>query len=160
MTESTTATAHQQTRNKLKAIGRELPSVSAPGASYVPASRVGNIVYTSGQLPLRDGTLAAAGKVGAEISPEEAADLAALCVLNALAAAGIHGNLDKARIIKVVGFVASTPGFNGQPVVINGASNLLVDVFGDNGQHARSAIGVAELPLNAPVEVELVVEFS
>ncbi len=161
MTESTTATiAHERTRETLKSLGYELPAVPSSVASYAPSVKVGNIVHTSGQLPLRNGALAASGKVGAEVSAAEAADLAAICVLNALAAAGLHGDLDTARIIKAVGFVASAPGFNGQPVVVNGASDLLLAVFGDNGQHARSAVGVAELPLNAPVEVELIVEFS
>jgi enamine deaminase RidA (YjgF/YER057c/UK114 family) len=107
------------------------------------------------ELPAVPGAVA-----GAQVPADKAAELAVTCVLNALAAAGTHGDLDNARILKVVGFVASAPGFNGQPAVINGASNLLLQVFGDNGQHARSAVGVAELPLDAPVEVELIVEFS
>jgi enamine deaminase RidA (YjgF/YER057c/UK114 family) len=162
MTQSTeTATrTHHKTRQRLAELGLELPDVAAAVASYVPAVRTGNTVYTSGQLPLRDGALAVTGKVGAQVPADEAAELAVICVLNALAAAGAHGDLDTARILKVVGFVASAPGFNGQPSVINGASNLLLQVFGDNGQHARSAVGVAELPLEAPVEVELIVEFS
>lgn len=137
---NTAARTHHKTRQRLAELGLELPDVAAAVASYVPAVRTGNTVYTSGQ--------------------DEAGELAVTCVLNALAAAGAHGDLDTARILKVVGFVASTPGFNAQPSVLNGASNLLLQVFGDNGQHARSAVGVAELPLDAPVEVELIVEFS
>lgn len=158
-TETPTRT-HPKTRQRLAELGLEIPAVPGAVASYIPAVRTGNTVYTSGQLPLRDGSLAATGKVGAQVPADKAAELAVTCVLNALAAAGTHGDLDNARILKVVGFVASAPGFNGQPAVINGASNLLLQVFGDNGQHARSAVGVAELPLDAPVEVELIVEFS
>lgn len=157
---STATPAHQTTTQKLEAMGLALPEPITPVGSYVPAIRVGNLVYTSGQLPLENGALAGTGKVGGEVSAERASELAALCALNALAAAGAHGDLDRARIIKAVGFVASAEGFNGQPAVINGASDLLVKIFGDNGKHARSAVGVAELPLNAPVEVELVIEFS
>jgi enamine deaminase RidA (YjgF/YER057c/UK114 family) len=128
-------------------------------ASYVPAVRTGNLVYTSGQLPIAGGELAGTGKVGGEISPEEGKALARICALNALAAVGSVVDIDAvARVVKVVGFVASAPGFNGQPSVVNGASDLLAEVFGDNGVHARSAIGVSELPLDAPVEVELIVE--
>lgn len=162
MTQSTETPirTHTKTRQRLAELGLELPAVPGAVASYVPAVKTGNTVYTSGQLPLREGSLAASGKVGAQVSAEEAAELAVTCVLNALAAAGTQGDLDNARILKVVGFVASAQGFNGQPAVINGASNLLLQIFGDNGQHARSAVGVAELPLDAPVEVELIVEFS
>jgi enamine deaminase RidA (YjgF/YER057c/UK114 family) len=156
---NTAIRTHHQTRRRLAMLGLELPEVVAAVASYIPAVRTGNTVYTSGQLPLRNGALATTGKVGAQVPADEAADLAVACVLNALAAAGTHGDLDTARILKVVGFVASAPGFNGQPFVINAVSNLLVQVFGDDGQHARSAVGVAELPLDAPVEVELIVEF-
>ncbi|MGX5716821.1 RidA family protein [Arthrobacter sp. MAHUQ-56] len=159
MSQTTEQTVHPKTRQRLLELGLELPAAPAPVASYVPATRVGNTVYTSGQLPLEHGVLAATGKVGAEVTAEEAADLAAACVLNALAAAGTLGDLDGARIIKAVGFVASAPGFSGQPAVVNGASDLLLKVFGDRGEHARSAVGVAELPLNAPVEVELIIEF-
>jgi enamine deaminase RidA (YjgF/YER057c/UK114 family) len=128
-------------------------------ASYVPAVRTGNLVYTSGQLPIEGGKLAGTGKVGGEISPEEGKALARICALNALAAVGSVVDIDAvARVVKVVGFVASAPGFNGQPSVVNGASDLLAEVFGDNGVHARSAVGVSELPLDAPVEVELIVE--
>lgn len=155
-TETATRT-HHKTRQRLAELGLELPDLTGAVASYVPAVRTGTSVYTSGQLPLRDGSVTATGKVGAQVPADEAAELAVTCVLNALAAAGTHGDLDTVRILKVVGFVASAPGFNGQPSVINGASNLLLRVFGDNG---RSAVGVAELPLDAPVEVELIVEFS
>jgi enamine deaminase RidA (YjgF/YER057c/UK114 family) len=144
---------------RLGQLGVTLPQVVAPLASYVPAVRTGNLVYTSGQLPIEGGKLARTGKVGAEISPEEGKALARICALNALAAVGSVVGIDTVtRVVKVVGFVASAPGFNGQPSVVNGASELLAEVFGDNGAHARSAVGVAELPLDAPVEVELIVE--
>jgi enamine deaminase RidA (YjgF/YER057c/UK114 family) len=146
--------------DRLAGLGRTLPGVAAPVAAYVPAVRSGDYVFTSGQLPIVDGSLAATGKVGAEVSAEDAKQLAATCVLNALAAIKAEiGDLDRVRrIVKVVGFVASTPDFTGQPGVVNGASELLGEVFGDKGVHARSAVGVAVLPLDAPVEVELIVE--
>ena len=144
---------------RLGQLGVALPEVAAPLASYVPAVRTGNLVYTSGQLPVEGGKLAGTGKVGGDISPEQGKALARICALNALAAVESVVDIDAVtRVVKVVGFVASTPGFNGQPSVINGASDLLAEVFGDNGAHARSAVGVSELPLNAPVEVELIVE--
>lgn len=144
---------------KLEQLGLALPTVVAPLANYVPAVRTGAFVYTSGQLPVVDGALAATGKVGAEVSPEQAVELARTCALNALAAVdGLVGIDAVVRVIKVVGFVASAPGFNGQPAVINGASDVLGEIFGDSGVHARSAVGVSELPLDAPVEVELIVE--
>ena len=144
---------------RLGQLGVTLPQVVAPLASYVPAVRTGNLVYTSGQLPVEGGKLARTGKVGAEISPEEGKALARICALNALAAVGSLVGIDAVtRVVKVVGFVASAPGFNGQPSVVNGASDLLTEVFGDSGAHARSAVGVSELPLDAPVEVELIVE--
>ena len=145
---------------QLAALGLTLPPVTAPLAAYVPAVRTGSYVYVSGQLPVVDGKLPATGKVGAEVSPADAAGLARICVLNAIAAAAAAaGGLDRIRrIVKVVGFVASAPGFNGQPLVVNGASELLIAVFGEEGRHARSAVGVAELPLDAPVEVELIAE--
>jgi enamine deaminase RidA (YjgF/YER057c/UK114 family) len=145
---------------RLAELGLTLPPVVAPVAAYVPAVRTGAFVYTSGQLPMVDGKLPATGKVGAEVSGTDAADLARTCALNALAAAAsAAGGLDAiARIVKVTGFVASAPGFGGQPQVVNGASELLLEVFGEDGRHARSAVGVAELPLNAPVEVELIAE--
>jgi enamine deaminase RidA (YjgF/YER057c/UK114 family) len=146
---------------RLAELGVELPAVVAPLAAYVPAVRTGNLVYTSGQLPMIDGALPQAGKVGAEVTAEEAKDLARTCALNALAAVHSLVGVDSVvRVVKVVGFVASAPGFNGQPGVVNGASELLGDVFGDVGVHARSAVGVSELPLNAPVEVELIVEVA
>ena len=146
-------------RARLGQLGVVLPEVLAPLASYVPAVRTGNLVYTSGQLPIEGGKLAGTGKVGGEISPEKGKALARICALNALAAVGSVVDIDAvARVVKVIGFVASAPGFNGQPSVVNGASELLAEVFGDNGVHARSAVGVAELPLDAPVEVELIVE--
>jgi len=145
---------------RLAALGLTLPPVTAPVAAYVPAVQTGSYIYVSGQVPVADGKVAATGKVGAEVSTEDAAGLARICALNALAAAAnVAGGLDNiGRIVKVVGFVASAPGFNGQPQVINGASELLIEVLGEDGRHARSAIGVAELPLNVPVEVELIAE--
>ena len=145
---------------RLAALGLTLPPVAAPVAAYVPAVRTGGFVYTSGQLPTVDGKLPAVGKVGAEVSAADAAGMARTCALNALAAAAsAAGGLDAiGRIVKVTGFVASAPGFSGQPQVVNGASELLIEVFGQDGRHARSAVGVAELPLNAPVEVELIAE--
>ena len=149
------------TSERLAELGIELPAVVAPLAAYVPAVRTGNLVYTSGQLPMVAGKLPQAGKVGAEVTAEEAKDLARTCALNALAAVHSLVGVDSVvRVVKVVGFVASAPGFNGQPVVVNGASEILGDVFGDAGVHARSAVGVSELPLNAPVEVELIVEVA
>jgi enamine deaminase RidA (YjgF/YER057c/UK114 family) len=146
--------------DRLAELGLTLPEVAAPVAAYVPAVRNGNLVWTSGQLPLVDGKLLAAGKVGADVDPDAAKELARTCALNALAAvASVVGDLDAVqRVVKVVGFVASDPSFTGQPGVVNGASELLGDVFGDAGRHARSAVGVAALPLDAPVEVEVVVE--
>jgi enamine deaminase RidA (YjgF/YER057c/UK114 family) len=144
---------------KLAELGIELPGVVAPLAAYVPAVRTGNLVYTSGQLPMVAGELVMTGKVGGDVSPEDAKALARVCALNALAA--VHSLVDidaVTRVVKVVGFVASAPGFHGQPGVINGASTLFGEVFGDAGAHARSAVGVSELPLNSPVEVELIVE--
>lgn len=145
---------------RLAALGLTLPSVAVPVAAYVPAVRTGGFVYTSGQLPTVDGKLPAVGKVGAEVSAADAAGMARTCALNALAAAAsAAGGLDAiGRIVKITGFVASAPGFSGQPQVVNGASELLIEVFGQDGRHARSAVGVAELPLNAPVEVELIAE--
>ncbi|OPX07628.1 RidA family protein [Mycobacterium sp. AT1] len=146
---------------RLAELGIELPAVVAPLAAYVPAVRTGNLVYTSGQLPMIDGKLPQSGKVGAEVTAEEAKGLARTCALNALAAVHSLVGVDSVvRVVKVVGFVASAPGFNGQPGVVNGASELFGDVFGDAGVHARSAVGVSELPLNAPVEVELIVEVA
>jgi enamine deaminase RidA (YjgF/YER057c/UK114 family) len=144
---------------RLAELGVDLPVAVKPLGSYVPAVRSGNLVYTSGQLPMQDGKLVQAGKVGVDVAPEQGKELARICVLNALAAIHSLVGIDSVtQVVKVVGFVASGPGFNGQPGVVNGASDLLADVFGDRGVHARSAVGVAELPLDAPVEVELVVE--
>jgi enamine deaminase RidA (YjgF/YER057c/UK114 family) len=145
---------------RLAALGLTLPPVAAPVAAYVPAVRTGGYVYTSGQLPTVDGKLPAVGKVGDEVSAQDAAGMARTCALNALAAAAsaAGGLAAIRRIVKVTGFVASAPGFGGQAQVINGASELLIEVLGEDGKHARSAIGVAELPLNAPVEVELIAE--
>ena len=142
---------------QLTALGLRLPAVPAPLAAYVPAVRSGDLVFTSGQLPFVDGALPAVGKVGAEVSPEQAQDLARFAGLNALAAVHALVGLDSVvAVVKVVGFVASAPGFTGQPSVVNGASELLGQVFGDAGRHARSAVGVAAPPLGAPVEVEVV----
>ena len=146
---------------RLAEAGFEVPEVAAPVAAYVPATEHAGLVYTSGQLPMVSGELAAAGVVGegvGTVTAERAAELAQICAVNALAAArSVVGDLDRIeRVVKVVGFVASEPGFTGQPAVINGASNLMATAFGDAGQHARSAVGVAALPLGAPVEVEVV----
>jgi enamine deaminase RidA (YjgF/YER057c/UK114 family) len=146
---------------RLAELGIELPAVVAPVAAYVPATRTGNLVYTSGQLPMVAGALPQAGKVGGAVSAEDAKALARICGLNALAAVDSLVGIDSVtRVVKVVGFVASAPGFNGQPGVVNGASELFGEVFGDAGAHARSAVGVAELPLDAPVEVEIIVEVA
>ena len=150
---------------RLAELGITLPDVAAPVAVYVPAVRTGQYVYTSGQLPFVEGALPEAGKVGVGeglVSPEAAAGYARQCALNALAAVkALVGSLDDvARVVKVVGFVASDPAFTGQPGVINGASTVLGEIFGDAGVHARSAVGVAVLPLDSPVEVEIVVELK
>jgi enamine deaminase RidA (YjgF/YER057c/UK114 family) len=147
---------------RLVELGLTLPGVVAPLASYVPAVRSGNHVWTSGQLPMVEGAMSVTGKVGAEVEPEQATELARTCALNALAAIKAElGELSAVRrVVKVVGFVASAPDFTGQPGVVNGASELLGEVFGDAGRHARSAVGVAVLPLDAPVEVEVVVEVA
>lgn len=147
---------------RLAELGLTLPPVAAPQAAYVPAVVSGGFIYVSGQLPTVDGKLLATGKVGGEVSAAEGASLARVCALNALAAAasvaGPDGLDGIARVVKVVGFVNSAPGFHAQPQVVNGASELLLDVFGENGKHARSAVGMAELPLDTPVEVELIAE--
>jgi enamine deaminase RidA (YjgF/YER057c/UK114 family) len=148
--------------DRLAELGLTLPAVAKPVAAYVPAVVTGNLVYTAGQLPMLDGALIATGKFGAELTAEQGAALAQQCALNALAAVeSVIGSLDRVtRIVKVVAFVASTPDFTGQPAVANGASLILGEIFGDAGIHARSAVGAPSLPLNAPVEVELVVEFA
>ena len=147
---------------RLERLGLSVPDVVTPVATYVPAVRTGNHVYTAGQLPMRDGQLTLTGKVGAEVSAEDGFDCAQLCALNGLAAvASVVGDLSRVvRVVKLVVFVASAADFTGQPGVANGASDLVGEVFGDAGQHARSAVGVAVLPLDAPVEVEMVVEVS
>lgn len=147
---------------RLAELGLSIPQLAKPLAAYVPAVISGHQVFTAGQLPFVNGALPATGKVGAEVSAEDAAGYAALCVLNALAAVqSVIGSLDRVtRIVKMTGFVASAPEFTGQPAVLNGASDLLGKIFGEIGQHARSAVGVAVLPLDAPVEVELLVEFA
>jgi enamine deaminase RidA (YjgF/YER057c/UK114 family) len=145
---------------RLADLGLSVPAVAAPVAAYIPAVRSGHHVFTSGQLPMRDGQLMLTGKVGGEVSQEEAVECARQCALNALAAVRAEvGELSAVkRIVKVVAFVASTPDFTGQPLVANGVSELLGEVFGEAGRHARSAVGVPVLPLDAPVEVELIVE--
>jgi enamine deaminase RidA (YjgF/YER057c/UK114 family) len=149
-----------QIEQRIIDLGFVLPETAKPLAAYTPAVQSGNLVFTSGQLPMIEGSLAETGKVGASVSPERAKQLATVCALNALAAVKtVIGDLDKIkRIVKVVGFVSSVPEFSGQPAVVNGASEFLGDVFGDKGIHARSAVGVAVLPLDAPVEIELIVE--
>jgi enamine deaminase RidA (YjgF/YER057c/UK114 family) len=148
--------------DRIAELGLTIPPVATPAGAYVPAIVSGNLVFTAGQLPTVDGALPETGKVGGGVSPEAAKEFAATCVLNGLAAAkGVLGSLDRiTRVVKVVGFVASDPSFSGQPGVINGASELLGEIFGDAGKHARSAVGVAVLPLDAPVEIEFVFEFE
>jgi enamine deaminase RidA (YjgF/YER057c/UK114 family) len=156
---SAPASEPQSWQARLAELGIRLPPVSAPVASYVPALRSGSLVFTSGQLPFVDGGLRRTGKVGGSVDVEDAAADAKVCALNGLAAIDDLVGLDSiVRIVKVVGYVASAEGFSAQPRVVNGASELLGKIFGPAGQHARSAVGVAELPLNAPVEVELTVE--
>lgn len=146
---------------RLAELGITLPAVAAPAGAYIPARRTGSLVFTAGQVPFVDGKLPATGKVGAEVDAAAAYQLARICALNALAAIDAEVGLDAVTgIVKVVGFVASAPGFGGQPGVVNGASDVLGEVFGEAGKHARSAVGVAELPLDAPVEVELIVEVA
>jgi enamine deaminase RidA (YjgF/YER057c/UK114 family) len=146
---------------KLAELGIELPAVPAPAGADVPAVRTGSLVYTAGQVPFVDGKIAATGKVGGEVSLEQGKALARVCALNALAAVHSLVGVDAVvRVVKVVGFVASAEGFTDQPEVLNGASELFGEVFGDAGQHVRSAVGVAELPRGVPVEVELIVEVA
>jgi len=149
-----------QIEQRIIDLGFVLPETAKPLAAYIPAVQSGNLVFTSGQLPMIAGSLAETGKVGGSVSPERAKELATVCALNALAAVKtVIGDLDKIkRIVKVVGFVSSVPEFSGQPAVVNGASEFLGEVFGEKGIHARSAVGVAVLPLDAPVEIELIVE--
>ena len=160
-----TGAAAERASQRLAALGLTLPPVAAPVAAYVPAVRTGSYIYVSGQLPLVDGKLQATGKVGASVSVEEAAALARICALNGLAAAaGAVGGPDGldaiARLVKVTCFVASDPSFTGQAQVANGASEFLIEVLGEAGRHARSAVGMAVLPLDTPVEVELIAEVA
>lgn len=147
---------------RISDLGITLPKVATPAGAYVPAVVSGNLVFTAGQIPLVDGKLVATGKVGKDLSADQAKEIARICALNAVAAIkSVIGDLDRVtKVVKVVGFVSSTPDFTAQPSVVNGASELLEQIFGDKGIHARSAVGVAVLPLDAPVEVELVVEFN
>ena len=149
-------------QSKLAELGLTLPQAAAPVAAYVPAVRTGNLVFTAGQLPLVDGKIPFVGKVGSDVTPEQAKDMAQICALNALAAISLVADIDQIeKIVRVGGFVNGIPGFVAIPAVINGASELLIKLFGEvNGKHARTAIGVAELPLNAPVEVEMVVQLK
>ena len=149
-------------KEKLAELGLTLPVAAAPVAAYVPAVKTGNLVFTAGQLPIVDGKVVVTGKVGAEVTPEQAKDMAQICALNALAAISLVADIDQIeRIIRVGGFVNGVPGFVAIPQVVNGASELLIKLFGEiNGKHARTAIGVAELPLNAPVEIEMVVQLK
>ena len=149
-------------RDKLASLGLTLPTAAAPVAAYVPAVKTGNLVFTAGQLPVVDGKLVLTGKVGSDVTPEDAKKMAEICALNALAAISLVVDIDQIeKIVRVGGFVNGAPGFVAIPAVINGASELLIKLFGDvNGRHARTAVGVAELPLNAPVEVEMVVQLK
>ena len=149
-------------KEKIESLGLTLPVAALPVAAYVPAVRTGNLVFVAGQLPLVDGKIVKEGKVGKEVTPEEAKEMAKVCALNALAAIALVVDLNQIeRIVRVGGFVNSTPGFIAIPSVINGASELFIKLFGEvNGKHARTAIGVAELPLNAPVEVEVLVQLK
>jgi enamine deaminase RidA (YjgF/YER057c/UK114 family) len=149
-------------REKISSLGLSLPTAAAPVAAYVPAVKSGNLVFTAGQLPVVDGKLLKEGKVGRDVTAEDAKELAQLCALNALAAISLVADLDQIeRVVRVGGFVNCAPGFIAIPGVVNGASELLIKIFGDvNGKHARTAVGVAELPLNAPVEIEMVVQLK
>ena len=149
-------------KEKLSSLGLTLPTPAAPVAAYVPAVKSGNLVFTAGQLPVVDGKLVLTGKVGSDVTPEDAKKMAEICALNALAAISLVADIDQIeKIVRVGGFVNGAPGFVAIPAVINGASELLIKLFGDvNGKHARTAVGVAELPLNAPVEVEMVVQLK
>ena len=149
-------------KEKISSLGLSLPTAAAPVAAYVPAVKSGNLVFTAGQLPVVDGKLLKEGKVGRDVTAEEAKELAQICALNALAAISLVADLDQIeRVVRVGGFVNCAPGFTAIPGVINGASDFLIKIFGDvNGKHARTAVGVAELPLNAPVEVEVIVQLK
>jgi len=149
-------------KEKITSLGLTLPTAAAPVAAYVPAVKTGNLVFTAGQLPVVDGKLVLTGKVGSDVTPEDAKKMAEICALNALAAISLVADIDQIeKIVRVGGFVNGAPGFVAIPAVVNGASELLIKLFGDiNGKHARTAVGVAELPLNAPVEVEMVVQLK
>ena len=149
-------------KEKLASLGLTLPTPTAPVAAYVPAVKTGNLVFTAGQLPIIDGELVLTGKVGSEVTAEDAKKMAEICALNALAAISLVADLDEIeKIVRVGGFVNGAPGFVAIPAVINGASELLIKLFGDvNGKHARTAVGVSELPLNSPVEIELIIQLS
>ena len=149
-------------KEKLASLGLTLPTAAAPVAAYVPAVKTGNLVFTAGQLPVVDGKLVLTGKVGSDVTPEDAKKMAEICALNALAAISLVADIDQIeKIVRVGGFVNGVPGFVAIPAVVNGASELLIKLFGDvNGKHARTAVGVAELPLNAPVEIEMVVQLK
>ena len=149
-------------KEKIESLGLTLPVAALPVAAYVPAVKTGNLVFVAGQLPLVDGKIVKEGKVGKEVTPEEAKEMAQVCALNALAAVALVADLDQIeRIVRVGGFVNGIPGFTAIPPIINGASELFIKLFGEvNGKHARTAIGVAELPLNSPVEVEVLVELK
>jgi enamine deaminase RidA (YjgF/YER057c/UK114 family) len=148
-------------RENLKELGLSIPVAAKPVAAYLPATRTGNLIFTAGQLPMLEGSLVREGKVGQEVTVEEAKDLARLCALNCLAAVETLLPIEKiTRIVRVVGYVNGVSGFVSQPAVMNGASELFVALWGESGKHARSAIGVADLPLNAPIEVELTVEVA
>jgi enamine deaminase RidA (YjgF/YER057c/UK114 family) len=149
-------------KEKLASLGLTLPTAAAPVAAYVPAVKTGNLVFTAGQLPVVEGKLVLTGKVGSDVTPEDAKKMAEICALNALAAISLVADIDQIeKIVRVGGFVNGIPGFVAIPAVVNGASELLIKLFGDvNGKHARTAVGVAELPLNAPVEIEMVVQLK
>jgi enamine deaminase RidA (YjgF/YER057c/UK114 family) len=149
-------------KEKLASLGLTMPTAAAPVAAYVPAVKTGNLVFTAGQLPVVDGKLVLTGKVGSDVTPEDAKKMAEICALNALAAISLVADIDQIeKIVRVGGFVNGIPGFVAIPAVINGASELLIKLFGDvNGKHARTAVGVAELPLNAPVEIEMIVQLK
>jgi enamine deaminase RidA (YjgF/YER057c/UK114 family) len=149
-------------KNKLHELGLTLPTAALPVAAYVPAVKTANLVFVAGQLPLVDGKIVKEGKVGKEVTPDEAKDMAQLCALNALAAISLVADIDQIqKIVRVGGFVNGIPGFTAIPPIINGASELFIKLYGEvNGKHARTAIGVAELPLNSPVEVEVIVEIA
>ena len=149
-------------KEKISSLGLSLPTAAAPVAAYVPAVKTGNLVFTAGQLPVVDGKLVKEGKVGSDVTAEDAKELAQICALNALAAISLVADLDQIEgVVRVGGFVNCAPGFTAIPGVINGASEFLIKIFGDvNGKHARTAVGVAELPLNAPVEVEVIVQLK